>query len=53
MVGEAAPMIVKNAVLAHDASIWGKIERGDVLLPKEQDELNVVLRDLKNFFSDQ
>lgn len=51
LVGEAAPSIIKNAVQTKNSTIWNKIEKGDILLPEEQDELNEVLRGLKDFFS--
>lgn len=50
LVGEAAPTIIKNAVKKAAPTVWEKIERGDILLPEEQDELNIVLRDVKDFF---
>jgi hypothetical protein len=53
LVGEAAPSIIKTAVKKAAPTIWDKIEKGDILLPKEQDELNDVLRDLKDFFGNK
>lgn len=53
LVGEAAPSIIKYAIKSKSENLWNKIEKGDILLPNEQDGLNIILRDLKDFFGDE
>lgn len=51
LVGEVAPIIVKNALENKAPNIWEKIENGDILLPDEQKKMNEILREIRDFFS--
>lgn len=52
LVGSVAPVLIKNAIEATNKNLWDRIENGDILLPKEQDELNGILVELNNFFKE-
>jgi hypothetical protein len=52
LVGEAAPGIIKQAILEGDKELWEKIERDEILLPQEQDRLNLILENCRREFED-
>lgn len=52
LVGEQAGQIIKNAIQQQDENLWEKMEKGDILLPEEQDKWNMILGQLREEFEE-
>lgn len=52
LLGENILQIVKEAVSKEDEILWDKVEKGDILLPEEQDRLNLILEKCRRAFED-
>jgi len=52
LLGESAPQIIREAIFKEGGALWEKVERGDVLLPEEQDKLNRILEKCRQEFEE-
>lgn len=53
LLGENAPEIIKKAISTEDEVLWSKVEKGDILLPEEQNKLDRILEKCRSVFEEE